>query len=101
VGRATLRRQAASGAVVGLWKSGACPMRTACPPRKIEYWQNSGDAHNQGVSGYFTDDQVPHLVKTSTLLAGMTMAADDGSPCIGGPSAVTAPAFPTTQGLGQ
>ncbi len=42
-----------------------------------------------------------HRVKTSKLFAGMTKAADAGKPCIGGPSATTAPPFPATHGFGR
>lgn len=42
-----------------------------------------------------------HRPSTSTLFAGMTKEADAGKPCIGGPSATTAPPFPATHGFGM
>ena len=43
----------------------------------------------------------PHLLNTSTLLAGTTIDADAGIPCIPSPSAATKPPFPATQGFGM
>lgn len=39
--------------------------------------------------------------KTTMPLAGMTMAAEQGNPCIGGPLASTLPPLPATMGFTQ